>query len=159
MVQFAALQPITAVRDDRLAHSRSRRRLALALAVLAAFAGFAAGAAWAAPAPTGMEADLGRLLRLMAVLKVAMAAGAAWLVDWRLRAPITPRLAVGYPMSVALMAAAPGLIWHLVPVIAGALVFHAGLVLILLLAYVDRDGTRGAFAAAGAARVRAYTQD
>lgn len=70
-----------------------------------------AGIEQAAAAEAG--ADLTRLLRLMALIKVAMAAAAAGTVLWRLGWPVSPvRLGI-YALAGAATAAGPGLIWSM----------------------------------------------
>lgn len=88
--------------------------------------------------PGDMEWQLALLLRFMAIVKGAMALGALALTQWRLRRPISPRLAAAYTVALAAMALAPGLIWSLAEIVPGAVAFHAGLLLFLVLAW--RDG-------------------
>jgi hypothetical protein len=123
-----------APKSTSTAASMSDYRAALiGTALLAAIAGFAfAGAA--APG----EPELALLIRFMAVIKAAMALGAVALVAWRLTLPATPRLAFAGIAACALMAAGPGLIWGMQHVIAGAVLFHAGFALLLVLAWRDR---------------------
>lgn len=100
----------------------------------------------AASAAALRETDPGlvRLLRGMAVLKAVLAAGVGALVVWRLRHPAGPRLAALYVLAGALVAAAPGVVWTLGHLIAGAALFHAGLLLLIALAWADRGAARGA---------------
>jgi thiol:disulfide interchange protein len=81
------------------------------------------------------DPELARLLRAMAFLKASMAAAAVWLADRLLREPLPTALAAGLVLAVALMAAAPVLMWHVAPVGTGALLFHAGMVLLLVLGW------------------------
>jgi hypothetical protein len=56
-----------------------------------------------------------------------------WLIDWRFRFPIKPRLAAGYIAGAAVMAAGPGVIWDMAHIGLGALLVHgAGAVLLVL---------------------------
>ena len=109
-------------------------RLTLSAVIgLAAFAGL-----FAPHEPIQVDAELGLVLRFMAIAKGSMALGAAALVAWRLGSPVR-RLTAGAAIgSVALMAAAAGLIWSLAYVAIGAVLFHVGLLALLVLAW--RDG-------------------
>jgi hypothetical protein len=129
-------------RVRRLLRARQRRDFCILLigaAVLPALAGLTIGHL-ARPSGT-IEPALVLLLRLMALIKLGIGLGAAWLVGWRLRPDCTAPLAVGYLIAVALMAAAPGLIWFMNDFALAAGLFHAGFLLALVLAY--RDGVRG----------------
>ena len=55
------------------------------------------------------------------------------LVAWRLTYPASSHFAAGLIAAAALMAAWPVLIWHVAPVGAAALLFHAGMGLMLVL--------------------------
>lgn len=114
--------------------------LAVALAQLLAQGEAAARAAAADP-------ELTHLLRGMAVLKAGLALGAVCLVAWRLGYPASARLAAGLIAAAALMAAGPVLIWHVAPVGAAALLFHAGMGLLLVLCLIDRPGAQELYAA------------
>lgn len=106
----------------------------------AAGAGLLAGRALGGDADA-FEPKLLLLLRFMAAMKfcgVLLAAGAT---QWRLTHPIEGRLAAGYVATLVVMAAAPGLIWSLGGIALGALLFHAGLLAFLVLAWKD-DGAR-----------------
>ena len=120
---------------ERATARRPSMRLVLAAAVLAGgVVGFAATQeASAAAAIADAGAELTRLLRAMAGLKVLLAAGVVWLIDWRLRYPISPRLAAGYVIGAAVMATGPGLIWNMAHVALGAVLLHgAGAALLVL---------------------------
>lgn len=131
----------TPFRADRTAPSLSYRAVLVAVVAAAAVAGFAvAGGDAAASALQAADVELTRLLRMMALLKLAIVAGAAWLVDWRLRQPpIGAPIAVAYLASLGLMAVGPGLIWHLTHLVLGAVLLHAGIALLIVLACKDED--------------------
>jgi hypothetical protein len=118
----------------------STLRVLLLLSIAAASAcGFAFGALRAqGAAPAEMEAELANLLRAMALIKLGLAAGCAWLVDWRLRQPCDRRLALGYVAAVALVMAPPGMIWFVTDLGFASVLFHSGLLLGLVLAFRDR---------------------
>ena len=124
--------------SSSLASRRSGRTswLGVTLAI-AAFAGVAFGRARAGDA-AAFESALVVLLRFMAACKAACVIGAAALLAWRLRRPLTFSRFACYLAATALMALAPGLIWSLGPIAPGALVFHAGLLAFRVLA--ARDG-------------------
>jgi hypothetical protein len=111
------------------------RRAALAVAVLLAVAVAHLAADDAASAAAAADPELARLLRAMALIKASMAAAAAWLADRLLRCPLGPGLAAALVAAVALMAAAPVLMWHVAHVGAGALLFHAGMIALLVLGW------------------------
>ena len=73
----------------------------------------------------------------MALLKVAMAAGMAAAVLWRLGLPVTLAWWAAYALACAGMAAGPGLIWQMAYVRSGALLLHAGLFAALILLWRD----------------------
>jgi len=120
-----------------------RRPLSLRLALLAAvMVGAAMGfAVTSAPAASQAVSDAGaeltRLLRAMALIKVVLAAGVVWLIAWRLRFPVNPLLAAGYIAGAAVMAIGPGLIWDMAHVALGALLLHGAGALLLVLFWRD----------------------
>jgi len=129
------------------------RRAALAVSVLlaVAVAHFAADASASANA-VAADPELARLLRAMALIKASMAAAAVWLADrLLLRCPLGPGLVAGLVSAVALMAAAPVLMWHVAHVGTGALLFHAGMIALLVLGWRP---TEAWLAARGANRAR-----
>ena len=64
---------------------------------------------------------------------MGLAAGVVWLIGWRLRYPIAPRLAAGYIVGAGVMASGPGLIWDMAHVVLGAALLHgAGATLLVL---------------------------
>ena len=112
--------------------------LLYAVVGLAALLGVLIGQA-AGGAIDTVEGPLRLLIRFMAAMKLAGVVGAAALIHWRLRQPIPRRMATAYVVSLAPMAVAPGLIWSLAHVGLAALLFHAGLLMFLYLAWKD-DG-------------------
>lgn len=106
----------------------------LAAAVLGA-------AAFALTTQTGPhDPELATLLRFMAVVKAAMALGAAALVGWRLGWPVRPAAGLAYIAGVSGMAAGAGLIWQLGHVGTGALLVHGGLLALVGIVWLDRAG-------------------
>ncbi len=114
-------------------------RLLLTLVIGAAIAASLAGAA--SPASTvavsHAGADLTRLLRFMAVLKAAIAVGAAAAVYWRLGAAVSLPWLAAYGVAGGAMAAGPGVIWAMAHVGLGALLLHGGLFATILLLWRD----------------------
>ncbi len=113
---------------------RSYWRPSLAAAVLGAAA--LALATQAGP----HDPELATLLRFMAVVKAAMALGAAVLVGWRFGSPVRPTAALGYVAGASSMAGGAGLIWQLGHIGTGALLVHGGLLALAGLAWLDRAG-------------------
>lgn len=129
-------------------------RIALAMAVvLAAVTAFAVGQdAASAQAVQAAGPELTRVLRFMAAVKAILALAASWLAWWRLGYPATPRLAVACIAACALMAAGPGLIWSMEHAALGAVMVHAGLLLMLILGWADRAGLQEVATSAGRRR-------
>lgn len=113
-------------------HARLRWRPALAFAVLGA------GATGLTIQGGSSDAELAVLLRFMAVIKAAMALGAAALVGWRLAWPVRNAIGFGYIAATAATAFGSGLIWQLGHVGAGAALVHGGLAALAGLAWIDR---------------------
>ena len=113
-----------------------------AAALLAAGGGWIAGHGLAPAHPVAAEPALVMLLRFMAILKLGLALGATALTFWRITASIGDRLAIAYIAASALMLAAPGLIWSIAPLAAGALLFHGGLFVFLIAASRDPGAVR-----------------
>ena len=88
--------------------------------------------------PSAADPELLVLLRFMAVVKAAMALGAAALVAWRMGWPVRPATAVGYILATSSMAAGAGLIWQLGHVGAGAVLVHGGLAALIAVTWQDR---------------------
>ena len=86
------------------------------------------------------DPELAALLRFMAVVKAAMALGAAALIAGRLGWPVRPAAGLGYVAGASGMAAGAGLIWQLGHVGTGALLVHAGLLALAGIAWLDRAG-------------------
>jgi hypothetical protein len=133
-------------------------RLGRPLFVLALGAGLAlgfvvTGADREALAVQQAGADLTRLLRGMALLKVLLAAAVATGVFWRLGHSIGRLWLAAYVVAGVAMAAGPGLIWDMVYVRTGAVLLHGGLVAALILLLRDR-GAAARLSSLVAARAR-----
>ena len=128
--------------------SASARGLFFLVIAVAAVAGIHAtdpSTAHAAGAEAG--ADLTRLLRLMTLIKAAMAAAAVGAALWRLGWPVSPGRFGIYALTCATMVAGPGLIWGMAHVGLGALLLHAGLAATIGLLWRDPAVWRGLDAA------------
>jgi hypothetical protein len=114
------------------------RGLILAAVAGAALAGFlATDPATAARATAHAGEGLTRLLRAMAAIKAAMAAGALAGMLWRLGSPVSAPWLAAYAVAAATMAAGPGLVWNMADLGAGALLLHAGLLGAVILLWRD----------------------
>ena len=124
---------------SQLIGSPTTQRALLVLLIGAAVTGsaFATGAADAAQAVAEAGADLARLLRVMAALKVGLAVGATAVVLWRLGSAVTLPWFAAYAVACAAMGAGPALIWSMVHVGTGALLLHGGLTAVVLLLWRD----------------------
>lgn len=115
-----------------------RYRLVGVLAVLGA-----AAATWTVTAPltaaADMEPELRRLLRSMVLIKGALAAPVVAFVFWRLARPVSPPLALGYVLVLALLPAALVWLWSLHGLPLAALSFYAALGALLGVARADRQ--------------------
>lgn len=113
----------------RVALSPAVTRSLLALIIAAALAGgfVVTPAEVARHAVGGAGADLARLLRAMAAIKLLMAAAVAAAILWRLGTTITPARFTAYALASAAMAAGPGLIWDMAYIRTGAVLLHGGL--------------------------------
>ncbi len=109
------------------------------LIAAAAVVGFAVtNAQTSAAAVAEAGADLVRLMRGMALIKLSMAALAGGAVLWRLlAAPIRAGWFAAYAVACAAMAAGPGLIWHMDAVRTGAALLHGGLLAAVILVWRD----------------------
>lgn len=112
-----------------------RRRVALALAILAAVA----LAAWLGePRPSILaDADLTFLLRGMALIKAAIAAAVMALVYWQAGHVTSQRRFIAYVIATAVLAATAVLVWQLAVLQATSVVFHATLLILGFLALGD----------------------
>jgi hypothetical protein len=114
------------------------------VALPAATMALSATLAWTLSAgPAAVEAaaadpELTRLLRAMALIKGSLALGVLLLATWRLAAIRNlPAVALtGWMAALALVAAGPVLIWRIAPLLHGAVAFHSGLLLLMLVVFV-----------------------
>lgn len=112
---------------------------ARAAIVLALLAGASAGIALGARETPVPDFELLRLLRAMAVIKLAFVALAAGVVLWRLQAPIRSAWLAGYVAVCFAMAAGPSLIWFSSQIILASVLLHAGIAASIVLLW--REGT------------------
>lgn len=97
----------------------------------------AAALAWSPAAPSGMDADLARLLRFMALLKgvfATVAVAAAW---WRLARPAAGWRLVTYVAGPALMAGGSTALGLLAAPWLATVGLHAGMLALLAAALTD----------------------
>lgn len=121
----------------------ARAVLAVALVLGAAAGWLATDPAAAASAQAAAGAELTRLLRAMAGLKLLLAAGAVAVTWWRLGQAARAGWLAAYAVAGAAMAAGPMLIWQMAHVAAGAAALHGGLLAAILLLWRDPAvGTR-----------------
>jgi hypothetical protein len=114
------------------------RTLLAGIVVAACVAGFMVTGTVAAAHAAGLAgADLTRLLRAMAAIKALAALAVTGAVLWRLGAAAAPGWLAAYTLACSAMAVAPGLIWDMAHVGAGALLLHGGLLAALLLLWRD----------------------
>ncbi len=108
------------------------------LTLLALMLGFAGGQ-WTATADAqaDMEQALVLLLRFMALIKLATVVALAAFAQWQLAKPASRPVVFGFRAACMLMALAPGFIWHLSFMAAGAGLFHAGLIVFVVLCWRD----------------------
>ena len=123
-------------------------RAALAFAVLGA------GVAGLLVPAGAADLELRTLLRFMAVIKGAMALGAAALAGWRMGWAVRPGVAGAYVLAVSAAAFGSGLIWQLGHVGTGALLVHGGLASLALVAWLDRAGWERAGRTLAGSRLR-----
>ena len=86
------------------------------------------------------DPDLARLLRGIALVKAALLAASVALVAWRFRWPITLPFAASYMVASAMMAGATASIWQLTRIPVAAVVYHAGLLSMLVTMLRDDSG-------------------
>jgi hypothetical protein len=102
------------------------------VAAVAAAAGLGAG-------QDGVEADLARLLRFMALLKGLFAGAALAAAWWRLARPARSWRGLVYAAAPGLMAGGAVALWRGVEAGSAALALHLGLFAFLAAALTDRD--------------------
>ena len=116
----------------------SARAILLVIVATAGIAGFlATDADTSARAVAAAGADLTRLLRAMAGLKLVMAALVVAAAYWRLRAPIGPTLLCAYAVACGSMTAGAAMIWRMEHVGAGAVLLHGGLLAAIVVLWRD----------------------
>ncbi len=114
------------------------RLLAMMVAGAALLAGFSAtGHLAASHAVMRDGADLTRLLRSMALLKMTMAAAVTAGIVWRLDSAASPFWLTAYATALVSMWMGPGLIWDMAHLKLGALLLHGGLFGSLVLLWRD----------------------
>jgi len=124
---------------------RYGRALALLIAGLTAavagglWVGGTAGSMESSPAFTG-EPALALLLRFMGLVKLGVAAGAAALLFWRLRYPMSAAVRRVAFISTWCLAASATVLVQLVYLVPAALLFHLGLGALLMLAWREGRG-------------------
>jgi hypothetical protein len=128
-------------RGSRLTPGALRGALAAAVVAAGLLGWLLTSGEGADRAAANAGAELTRLMRLMALLKVALGVGALALVALRFRFAIAPGVAAAYIAAGAIMAAGPGLIWNMDHIGLGALLLHGGLAALVALAWFD-GGTR-----------------
>jgi hypothetical protein len=110
------------------------------VALVCGVAGFmVTSAAATAGAVRADGGELVMLLRFMATVKTGMALGLVALAAWRMGFPARPGMATWYAVACGLMPAGAGLIWGMAHVAIGAVLFHAGMLLMMGVGYFDRD--------------------
>jgi hypothetical protein len=82
-------------------------------------------------------ADLTRVLRFMAAIKMVIAIAGLAAVLWRLGSAISLPWFAAYAVTCASMAIGPGLIWSMSHVALGALLLHGGLFGTIILLWRD----------------------
>jgi hypothetical protein len=131
VASHAVARPSAAI----LAGSRARTLLLVATGVVASAAvarGYTAG-------PASVEADLGRVLRFMAAMKLAFATAAFAASWWRLGRPAAPWRTLAYVGGPALAASGAILMLSLADLGFAAVTLHAGLLAVLAAALTDGD--------------------
>lgn len=131
----------------QVAQPRFARAMLAATVGLTCTIAYVMGGGEAAVRAAAADPELTRLLRGMAVLKALLSLAAISLVAWRVAYPSGPRLPAGLIASTGLMAAGSVLIWQVAPIVAGAVLFHTGLILLLVLCWADDSGARNLGAA------------
>ncbi len=117
---------------------RRRRAWLVAVVAIGSLAGFAVTERSATSQAIALASpELTRLLRAMAGMKAMAAIGLVGLVYWRLASPVGRGKLALYALSCSVMAAGPGLIWGMAHLKLGALLLHAGLVVVAILLWRD----------------------
>lgn len=138
MTIIASNAPSTAVSGVRPGVSRvAGKRAVLIVGVLVSIA--LAQAVAATPATPGVDADLLRLMRGMALIKGAFAAIAAVVCYWRLARPMPAWRASAYVGGTWVMAAGAVAIWHMRDLAVASIGLHAALFGLVFLALADPD--------------------
>lgn len=134
---------VPAARQSALVSSRTALRVLLLAGCLVSVA---AAASLGEPAALlQADAELGRLLRGMALIKAVIALAAVGLLLWRLGQPLSRPMAIAYLVGAWLVAGATMLVWQLSFVPLAALTFHVGEFTLLIAAWRDRHhGSRHA---------------
>ena len=92
--------------------------------------------AWVEPSQLPRsDPELATLLRGMAAIKALLLVGALSAVLWRFGRPVPPMIAAGYIGGTLLMAVATALIWQLTLMLAAAVAYHLGAVVLLGIAW------------------------
>lgn len=89
------------------------------------------------------DPQLARLLRGMALIKGAIALAAAGALWWRLKWPISGRMAAAYLAGGSLLAGASMMVWQLTMIPLAAIGFHAVEISLLCVAWRDHRGETG----------------
>ena len=119
---------------SRALHPSKLRTLLVAGCALAALAGFAVGHP---EVLQKADPELANLLRGMALIKASLVIIGLGVLLWRLRLPLTPRLAIGYLAGAWIVTGATMMVWQLTYIGTAAVVFHLGGFILLLLALHD----------------------
>ncbi len=141
--------PVTAGSDPAQSMSPTlngvfaRRGVVVAAAVFGSALGFAlTDSPDAADAINAAGADLTRLLRAMAVIKVIFVALALAALGWRLQEPLSWPKLLAYSGATLLMTTGVGLVWHIAEVGLGAALLHAGLLATTVMLWFDKGAAR-----------------
>lgn len=137
MFERVAVRAAQHARQDQ--RSAARRARLILLAASAAAAGAGAWLSGLAPASIA-DPDLTRLLKAMAMIKVAIVIAGITAVGWRLSWPAPAPVTTAYIAGAALTSGASILIWNLAWIPVAALVYHAGAGLMIAAAFFDRTG-------------------
>ena len=125
---------INRIESFRAMHPGVLRTLLIAGCLLAALAGFAVGHP---EILQKADPELANLLRGMALIKASLVLIGLGVLFWRLRLPITPRLAIGYLAGAWIVTGATMMVWQLTFIGTAAVFFHLGGFMLLILALHD----------------------